>query len=192
MTSPENPAMAEAKLAGPRAAHGCLHNRSALSVSHLCTARSHQDAAAPLCRGRVRVFCLVDRSPDGRDLCGRMNDSQQGRKRIRKRRLGAPGWAERERPARANTFSVRVVGRFTSPSMIDYRRQTTPWTYEVISCRFAVTNQTGEKENEQALANGCRGRENRDIGGRLRGEHTNLALASLTLIRGRARSSLSR
>ena len=36
--------------------------------------------------------------------------------------------------------------------MIDHRCQATQWTYEVISCRFAVTNQTGGEENEQALA----------------------------------------
>jgi len=36
--------------------------------------------------------------------------------------------------------------------MMDHRCQATLWTYEVISCRFAVTNQTGGKENERGVS----------------------------------------
>jgi len=62
-------------------------------------------------------------------------------------------------------------GKVQVSHMMVHRCQATQRTYEVISCRFAVTNQTGGKENERGLATGfCRG-GNCDIGGRLWGAH---------------------
>ena len=83
-------------------------------------------------------------------------------------------------------------GKVHVAHVMDDCRQETLWTYEVISCRFAVANQTGEIENGEPLANSLYGRESCDVCEDDVEEHTNLALASLTLIRGRARSSLSR
>ena len=69
-----------------------------------------------------------------------------------------------------------------------------PGTHEGIFCRFAIPDETGYKRTgELGSLLGALSRAARCLrGGRRYGKRAHLALASLTLIRGRARSSLKR